>query len=46
MYCDASCVGLGCVIMQKCKVITYVSRQLRKSEKIYHDMRESIGGTG
>ena len=29
MYCDASRVGLGCVIMQSGKVIEYVSRKLK-----------------
>ena len=31
-YCDASRVGLGCVLMQHRKVISYVSRQLKKHE--------------
>ena len=35
MYCDASGVGFGCVLMQHDKVITYASRQLRKHEKNY-----------
>ena len=34
-YCDASGVGLGCVLMQHGKVIAYSSRQLRKHEKHY-----------
>ncbi|KAH0773846.1 hypothetical protein KY290_010983 [Solanum tuberosum] len=40
VYCDASGVGLGCVLMQHGKVIAYASRQLRKHEKIYptHDL--------
>ncbi|WMV09581.1 hypothetical protein MTR67_002966 [Solanum verrucosum] len=40
MYCDASAVGLGSVIMQHVKVITYASRQLSKHEKNYptHDL--------
>ncbi|KAJ8770746.1 hypothetical protein K2173_021393 [Erythroxylum novogranatense] len=33
IYCDASKVGLGCVLMQNGKVIAYASRQLRKHEK-------------
>ena len=40
VYCDASGVGLGCVLMQHGKVIAYASRQLRKHEKNYptHDL--------
>ncbi|MCF8701904.1 hypothetical protein L3054_11000 [Corynebacterium sp. MC-10] len=40
LYCDASGVGLGCVLMQNGKVIAYASRQLRKHEKNYptHDL--------
>ncbi|XP_049361530.1 uncharacterized protein LOC125826254 [Solanum verrucosum] len=40
VYCNASGFGLGCVLMQHGKVITYVSRQLRKYEKNYstHDL--------
>ena len=40
VYCDASRVGLGCVLMQKGKVITYASRQLKPHEKNYptHDL--------
>jgi predicted KAP-like P-loop ATPase len=39
VYCDASHLGLGCVLMQKGKVLAYASRQLRKHEKNYptHD---------
>ncbi|XP_070020209.1 uncharacterized protein [Nicotiana sylvestris] len=33
MYCDASGVRLGCVLMQHGKVIAYASRQLRKHER-------------
>jgi hypothetical protein len=33
VYCDASHLGLGCVLMQEGKVIAYASRQLRKHEK-------------
>ena len=32
VYCDASRIGLGCVLMQKNKVIAYASRQLKKHE--------------
>ena len=31
VYCDASNVGLGCVLMQEGHVIAYVSRQLKPS---------------
>ena len=33
VYCDASHLGLGCVLMQEGKVIAYALRQLRKHEK-------------
>ena len=40
VYCDASRVGLGCVLMQRGRVIAYASRQLRPYEQIYatHDL--------
>ena len=40
IYCDASRVGLGCVLMQRNKVIAYASRQLKVNEKNYqtHDL--------
>ncbi|KAH0695924.1 hypothetical protein KY289_013406 [Solanum tuberosum] len=40
VYCDASRVGLGCVLMQHGKVIAYASRQLKIHEKNYptHDL--------
>ena len=40
VYCDASTVGLGCVLMQQGKVIAYASRQLRSHEWNYptHDL--------
>nr|GEW88754.1 reverse transcriptase domain-containing protein [Tanacetum cinerariifolium] len=39
-YCDASHKGLGAVLMQREKVISYVSRQLKIHEKNYttHDL--------
>ena len=38
--CDASRVGLGCVLMQHGKVIAYASRQLKRHEQNYptHDL--------
>ncbi|GJU40872.1 putative nucleotidyltransferase, ribonuclease H [Tanacetum coccineum] len=40
VYCDASNQGLGCVLMQRNKVIAYASRQLKIHEKNYttHDL--------
>ncbi|GJW14297.1 putative reverse transcriptase domain-containing protein [Tanacetum coccineum] len=40
VYCDASNQGLGCVLMQRNKVIAYESRQLKIHEKNYttHDL--------
>ena len=35
VYCDASRVGLGCVLMQNGKVISYASRQLNVHVKNY-----------
>ncbi|GJQ89496.1 putative reverse transcriptase domain-containing protein [Tanacetum coccineum] len=35
VYCDASGIGLGCVLMQRGKVISYASRQLKIHEKNY-----------
>ncbi|GJY91493.1 reverse transcriptase domain-containing protein [Tanacetum coccineum] len=35
VYCDASNQGLGCVLMQRDKVIAYASRQLKSHEKNY-----------
>ena len=44
MYCDASRVGLGCVLMQNGKVIAYASRQLKKHEQYYptHDLEMAV----
>ncbi|GKD16964.1 retrotransposon protein, putative, ty3-gypsy subclass [Tanacetum coccineum] len=44
VYCDASCLGLGYVLMQGGKIITYASRQLKIHEKNYttHDLE--LGG--
>ncbi|GKE30586.1 reverse transcriptase domain-containing protein [Tanacetum coccineum] len=43
VYCDVSCQGLGCVLMQKGKVIAYASRQLEIHKKNYtiHDLELS-----
>ncbi|KAI3801330.1 hypothetical protein L1987_29434 [Smallanthus sonchifolius] len=40
VYCDSSNIGLGCVLMQRGKVIAYASRQLKIHEKNYttHDL--------
>ncbi|GJZ01183.1 putative reverse transcriptase domain-containing protein [Tanacetum coccineum] len=40
VYCDASEIGLGCVLMQRGKVIAYASRQLKIYEMNYttHDL--------
>ncbi|GKA24792.1 putative reverse transcriptase domain-containing protein [Tanacetum coccineum] len=40
VYCDASNQGLGCVLMQRGKVVAYASRQLKIHEKNYttHDL--------
>nr|GEW31559.1 putative reverse transcriptase domain-containing protein [Tanacetum cinerariifolium] len=40
VYCNASNQGLGCVLMQRSKVIAYASRQLKIHEKNYttHDL--------
>nr|AAV32158.1 putative polyprotein [Oryza sativa Japonica Group] len=35
VYCDASRLGLGCVLMQDGKVVAYASRQLRPHENNY-----------
>ena len=44
VYCDASRVGLGCVLIQKGKVIAYASRQLKPHEKNYptHDLELAV----
>ncbi|GJY95605.1 putative reverse transcriptase domain-containing protein [Tanacetum coccineum] len=40
VYCNASNQGLGCVLMQRGKIIAYASRQLKIHEKNYttHDL--------
>ncbi|GKA84819.1 putative reverse transcriptase domain-containing protein, partial [Tanacetum coccineum] len=44
IYCDASHKGLGAVLMQNEKVITYASRRLKIHEKNYttHDLELGI----
>lgn len=46
VYCDASQCGLGCVLMQRGKVLSYASRQLKKYDKQYptHDL--DLAGSG
>ncbi|WMV41685.1 hypothetical protein MTR67_035070, partial [Solanum verrucosum] len=41
VYCDASRVALGCVLMKHSKVIAYASRQLKIHEKNHptHDLK-------
>ena len=40
VYCDASHVGLGCVLIQHVKVVAYAFRKLKVHEKNYptHDL--------
>ena len=40
LYSDASGIGLGCVLMQDGKVVSYVSKQLKPHEQNYptHDL--------
>ena len=40
VYCNASRLGLGCVLMQEGKVVSYASRQLKPHELNYatHDL--------
>jgi ribonuclease HI len=40
VYCDASHIGLGCVLMQEGQVVAYASRQLKRHEENYptHDL--------
>jgi hypothetical protein len=43
IYCDSSCRGLRCVLMQEGQVVCYASHQLRKHEENYptHDLELS-----
>jgi hypothetical protein len=40
VYCDESGIGLGCVLIQEGRVVSYSSRQLRLHEEHYptHDL--------
>ncbi len=44
VYCDASKIDLGCVLMQEGKVIVYLSRQLKQHEQNYptHDLELAV----
>jgi lipopolysaccharide biosynthesis glycosyltransferase len=44
VFCDASGIGLGCVLMHDDKMIAYASRQLRKHRINYptHDMELAV----
>ena len=44
IYSDASRIGLGCVLMQDGKVVTYASRQLKPHEQNYptHDLELAV----
>jgi hypothetical protein len=44
VYCDASHLGIGCILMQEGKVIAYASRKLQKHEKNYptHDLELAV----
>ncbi|GKF70436.1 putative reverse transcriptase domain-containing protein, partial [Tanacetum coccineum] len=44
VYSDALYSGLGCVLIQRGKVITYASRQLKKHEENYptHDLEFAV----
>lgn len=46
VYCDASHIGLGCVLMQRGQVIAYASHQLRAHERNYPTTQLRVGGGG
>ena len=43
-YCDASRMGLGCVLMQNGRVVAYAFKQLKKHEQNYptHDLEMAV----
>ncbi|GKA57871.1 putative reverse transcriptase domain-containing protein [Tanacetum coccineum] len=43
VYCDASGIGLGCVLIQRGKVIVYASRQLKIYENNYTTLNLELG---
>ncbi|GJZ98817.1 putative reverse transcriptase domain-containing protein [Tanacetum coccineum] len=43
VYCDTSVIGLGCVLMQRGKVIAYASRQLKTHKKNYTTHNLELG---
>lgn len=36
VYSDASCVSLGCIFIQRSKVVVYDSKQLKSHQQNYH----------
>ena len=44
IYCDASRIGISCVLMQEGRVIAYASRQLKKHKEHYptHDLELAV----
>ena len=44
VYCDAFRVGLGCILMQHGKIISYALRQLKRHEHNYlmHDLKLAV----